>query len=82
MQNLPLFGTGVRSISDIVTRQRRVNCRYDVRTDQDRASIVLLGTPGSVEWVTLGDYPIRGWHVVANTLYVCANNALDNGAAR
>lgn len=76
MQNLPLFGTGIRSISDIVTRQRRVNCIYDVRTDQDRASIVLLGTPGSVEWVTLGDYPIRGWHVVADILYVCANDKL------
>ena len=76
MQNLPLFGTGIRSISDIVTRQRRVNCIYDVRTDQDRASIVLLGTPGSVEWVTLEDYPIRGWHVVADILYVCANDKL------
>lgn len=76
MQSLPLFGTGIRAISDIVTRQRRVNCVYDVRVDQDRTSIVLLGTPGSIEWVTLESSPIRGWHVVADILYVCANDKL------
>lgn len=76
MQTVPLFGTGIRAISDIVTRQRRVNCIYDVRVDQDRSSVVLLGTPGSVEWVTLADAPIRGWHVVGDVLYVCASDKL------
>jgi hypothetical protein len=76
MQNIPLFGVGVRSISDIVTRQRRVNCLYDIRKDQDRTSIVLLGTPGSAEWVTLVDSPIRGWHVANSLLYICAASSL------
>lgn len=76
MQTVPLFGTGIRAISDIVTRQRRVNCIYDVRVDQDRSSVVLLGTPGSVEWVTLADAPVRGWHVVGDVLYICASDKL------
>jgi hypothetical protein len=76
MQNIPLFGVGVRSISDIVTRQRRVNCLYDIRKDQDRTSIVLLGTPGSSVWITITDAPIRGWHVANSLLYVCAASNL------
>lgn len=78
MQTVPLFGTGIQAISDIVTRQRRVNCLYDLRKDQDRAAVVLLGTPGSTLWATLPfqTSPIRGWHVIGTTLYVVAGNAL------
>ena len=78
MQTVPLFGTGIKAISDIVTRQRRVNCLYDLRADQDRASIVMLGTPGSTLWTTLplAAYPVRGWHAIGTTLYVVAGSAL------
>lgn len=76
MQTIPLFGSGIRSVSDIVTRQRRVNCLYDPRKDQDRAGVVILGTPGSRVWITLPMSPIRGWHVVGSTLYVCAADRL------
>lgn len=76
MQSIPLFGSGIRAISDIVTRQRRVNCVYDIRVDQDRANVVLLGTPGSAEWVPLETSAVRGWHVVGNLLYVCAGDKL------
>lgn len=76
MQTIPLFGTGIRAISDIVTRQRRVNCLYDLRQDQDRSAVVVLGTPGASVWSTLPASPIRGWHVVGSTLYVCAADKL------
>jgi hypothetical protein len=76
MRTIPLFGTGIRSISDIVTRQRRVNCIYEIRKDQDRSAVVLLGTPGSAPWLTLPTGPVRGWHVISNTLYVCSGNVL------
>jgi len=76
MQTIPLFGTGIRSISDIVTRQQRVNCIYDLRKDQDRSAVVVLSTPGARIWSTLTATPIRGWHVVSSTLYVCAGENL------
>ena len=76
MRTVPLFGTGIRAISDIVTRQRRVNCVYDLRKDQDRSAVVVLGTPGASVWTTVPASPIRGWHVIANTLYVCADTKL------
>lgn len=76
MRTIPLFGTGIRAISDIVTRQRRVNCLYDIRKDQDRSAVVLLGTPGSVVWATLPKSPVRGWHVIGTTMYVVAGDTL------
>lgn len=79
MKSIPLFGTGIRAISDIVTRQRRVNCIYDIRKDQDRNSVVLLGTPGSTVWTQVGTgaaAPIRGWWVINQYMYVVAANAL------
>lgn len=76
MQTVPLFGTGIRAISDIVTRQRRLNCLYDLRKDQDRSAVVLLGTPGSTVWTTLPKAPVRGWHVISSTMYVVAGDTL------
>ena len=76
MRTIPLFGTGIRAISDIVTRQRRLNCLYDIRKDQDRSAVVLLGTPGSTLWATLPKSPIRGWHVIGTTMYVVAGDTL------
>lgn len=76
MRTIPLFGTGIRAISDIVTRQRRVNCLYDIRKDQDRSAVVLLGTPGSVLWSTMPKSPVRGWHAIGTTLYVVAGDTL------
>lgn len=76
MKPVPLFGSGVRSISDIVSRQRRLNCLYDVRQDQDRAGVFIIGTPGHYIWITLPDAPIRGFHEVAGVLYVVAGTNL------
>lgn len=76
MKVIPLFGSGVQSYSAIATAQRRLNCFYDPRTDSDKAAAFIRGTPGSVLWITLPVYPIRGWRVVNNILYVVAKNNL------
>lgn len=76
MKTIPLFGTGIKTLSDIITRQRRINVYYHIREDQDRATIVLLGTPGSVYSGTLPESPIRGWRVVNNTVYIVAGFGL------
>lgn len=59
-----------------MTRQRRLNCIYDVRKDQDRAAIVVLGTPGTSVFCTLPTQPVRGWRVIGTTLYVVAGTTL------
>jgi Phage stabilisation protein len=76
MKPLPLFGTGIASISKQITSQRRVNCFYDIRKDGDKANIVVRGTPGAFGSFTLTDAPIRGWRVVGNYLYVVAGSTV------
>jgi len=76
LKPIPLFGEGVRSISDIVTRQRRVNCFYILRKDSDRSNVIILGSPGSFAAYTLDDGPIRGYHVAGTSLYVVAGTTL------
>lgn len=76
MKPLPLFGTGIRAISDLVTRQRRVNTYFHIREDQDRAPIIMCGTPGATQWITLPESPVWGLHTVRDTLYVVAGIGL------
>ena len=49
---------------------------YDIRTDDDRAAIVAVNTPGSTLKLTLPTYPIRGWHVIGQVLYVVSGQVL------
>lgn len=83
MQPIPLFGSGVNAYSAYVTRQRRLNCFYEIKQDGDKAQLIIRGTPGVVSFITLPDRPIRGWHVVSNVLYVVAGlvlySVLPNG---
>jgi hypothetical protein len=72
MKPVSLFGQGIRSISDIITRQRRLNCFYSVRQDGDRSGVVVIGSPGSFIWVTLPQGPINAMRVVGSLLYVQA----------
>lgn len=76
MKPIPLFGEGIRSISDIVTRQRRVNCFYILRKDSDRSNVIILGSPGSFSAYVLDDFPIRGYHESGTSLYVVAGTTL------
>lgn len=72
MKPIALFGTGIKSVSASITAQRRVNCFYDVRTDEDKTKIAVRGTPGALTSLTLSDSPIRGWRVVGDYMYVVA----------
>lgn len=76
MQPIPLFGSGVNAYSAYVSRQRRLNCFYEIRNDGDKTQMIIRGTPGVVSFLTLPDSPIRGWHVVSNILYVVAGQVL------
>jgi len=75
MKAIPLFGGGINAYSSAVSRQRRLNCFFDTRQDGDKAQVIIRGTPGSVLFVTLPTYPIRGWRQVNGVLYVCAGQA-------
>lgn len=72
MKPIPLFGDGIKSYSEAVTAQRRLNVFFDARNDGDKQQLVIRGTPGSQLWVTLPVYPIRGWREVKGVLYAVA----------
>jgi hypothetical protein len=72
MNPIPLFGAGIKSFSQQVTAQRRLNCIYYIRPDGDKSNIIIRGTPGKSLYVTLPDNPIRGWWVVNYLLYIVA----------
>lgn len=73
MEPIDLFGSSMRGYSDAVSRQRRVNCFYDLRQDGDASKVIVRGTPGKVRWVTLpNNLPARGMITVGNYMYVPA----------
>lgn len=74
MKNIPLFGESLTGYSAAVSRQRRLNCFYDIRKDGDKAQFIIRGTPGAAKFVTLPTFPIRGWWVVNTTLYVVSGS--------
>lgn len=76
MKRIPLFGTGLLANSAVISRQRRLNCFFELRKDGDKQKIVVRGTPGIVSLLILPDAPIRGWRVVSNVLYVVAGLSL------
>ena len=43
---------------------------------ESKAIASLIGTPGTRLWANLGIYPVRGWHVFNNILYVVVRNTL------
>lgn len=76
MKELSIFGEGIYSDSPLITRQRRVNCFYDIRQDKDKHASILRHLPGSLSWITLASSLIRGYWVAAGLLYVVAGNTL------
>jgi len=57
---IPMFGSSTRGKSSTITAQRRVNCYYENRPDGDKSKIVVLGTPGLLQYGLGGSSPIRG----------------------
>lgn len=76
MKAIPLFGEGVATHYPVITRQRRLNCFFDVRVDKDKRSLIVRATPGLVATYVFPSSPIRGWRSVANVLYVVAGGTL------
>lgn len=52
-KKVPMFGEGVYAGNPTVTRERRLNCYYQVRKDKDRTSIAVLGTPGMAKQMSI-----------------------------
>ena len=46
LRTVPLFGTDVAFKSFIATRQRRLNVYYDIRSQKDKSTFTIYGTPG------------------------------------
>lgn len=76
MKRISLFGSSLLSNSAVISRQKRLNCFFEIRQDGDKAQIVVRGTPGLVSILELPGFPIRGWRVVSNVLYVVAGLSL------
>lgn len=69
--SLDLFGAGIKSRSEIMTAQRRVNVYYEEAKDEDRGSrINILGTAGRELFAALGDAPARLLYEKDDSLYV------------
>jgi len=76
MKRIALFGTGLFANSAVISKQRRLNCFFEVRQDGDKSQVVVRGTPGMVSILELPSQPIRGWRVVTNVLYIVAGLSL------
>ena len=72
MKRIPLFGVGMFANAAVISKQRRLNCFFELRKDGDKQHIVVKGTPGILELLELPTAPIRGWRSVNNILYVVA----------
>lgn len=70
MRKIPLFGSGTKGKSFVVTSQRRLNVYYEVRVDGDKSNIVIYGTPGTVIASSALSGVIRGLWVMNAFLYV------------
>lgn len=75
---IPFFGEGIYSKSPVVTRQRRLNCYYEIRQDGDKSKIVIYGTPGMAMQfavATPANSPMRGILGTASALYAVSKNS-------
>jgi hypothetical protein len=74
MKEIPLFGSGIGGKSLTVSAQRRVNCYYEVRQDQEKANLAIFGTPGQQLFANLGANAVRGWWVFGANIIAVAGN--------
>jgi hypothetical protein len=77
----PLFGAGTVGKSSVVTTQRRLNCYFEVRKDQDKTKIACYGTPGLVSSFTTSTplgLPLRGFQGTQDSLYIVAYNQFQS----
>jgi hypothetical protein len=91
-KKLPLFGEGVYAGDPTVTRERRLNCYFQLRKDKDRTAIVVKGTPGMLPASYINSASLQGargilgnstnlYAVVANQFFALQAPATVGGAA-
>lgn len=81
---ISLFGAGTVSNSDVVTRQRRLNCYFENRRDKDKTAIACYGTPGLAAAFmpsTPLNSPLRGFLGTQNSLFLVAYNRFQSVSA-
>ena len=76
MQPISLFGSSLSGISTVLSAQRRLNCFFDIRKDQEKGQLAIIGTFGLNVAFLIPSAPIRGWHVVGQTFYVVGGTTL------
>jgi hypothetical protein len=78
---ISLFGGATRHKSRVVTSQRRLNCYYDNRPDQDKTKVAIYGTPGLVLKYSIAsalNQPMRAMAGTDNSFYTVAYNQFLN----
>lgn len=80
MRIVSLFGGSTRQKSLVVTSQRRLNCYFENRPDQDKTKVSIYGTPGLLAKFTVGssNLPLRALLGSQTTLYGVAYNQFLN----
>ena len=71
-----LMSPGYIGKSSNIDASRLVNFYLEMSSKESKAIASLIGTPGTRLWANLGMYPVRGWRVFNNTLYVVVGNTL------
>jgi hypothetical protein len=75
MRIVPLFGGSTAFKSFVVSRQRRLNCYYEKRQDQDKSKVVIYGTPGLVlSFNVTGNKVFRGFVGTPSAIYAITSN--------
>lgn len=81
---VPLFGSGRASKSFVVTRQRRLNCYFENRKDQDKTKVACYGTPGLVaafQPTTPLNSTLRAFFGTQTALFLVAYNQFQSVTA-
>lgn len=75
MKIIALFGGSTRQKSAVVTSQRRLNCYFENRPDQDKTKVAVYGTPGLQAKFNVGTgQPLRAFLGSQVSLYAVAYN--------
>jgi hypothetical protein len=59
-KKIDIFGLGLEALSKNITAQRRINCYYSVRPDNENNPIIIVQTPGLTLLHQLPNGPVRG----------------------
>lgn len=69
MKKLPILGAGVQGDNRTLTSQRRLNCYLDIRPDEDKTKVAVIGTPGLTQVGFTGTGPSRVIYAGTNVCY-------------